>query len=387
MKYLSDLLYVDIDTYGWKGRNATYELYITTPYLEWQVEASPLMRYKETLIYTGNIYGTGYRQKVYLNDIIVSHVYDNSYVYNHIDNQPEYAHYQISSPVLFTCHVKCAGRTYDVANGDLIMNYYRDANTVAYNNILPLSTDYIPISYNPLMQRTTVLPHIPRLPYSTDKFWVSGMLISNIGWMAANATTDGETRFMITGYKDDAITTNSPLTLYTEALINTITLKNDLYSDIVSEADKLVFTGFPSDFDDRPVIPFAVVDECPADYYLIWIDRTGAYQCQPFNGKNTLSESVSTDYITNLTDEQKVSKKHITNQWTLNSGWLTEEQYKAFESIFSSKYLYLFNTQYDDGHEVILETNKWTEKTVKNRDKMYNLSISVKSSKPQNITY
>ena len=30
-------------------------------------------------------------------------------------------------------------------------------------------------------------------------------------------------------------------------------------------------------------------DECPSDFYLIWMDRTGAYQCQPFNKKVSVS--------------------------------------------------------------------------------------------------
>jgi hypothetical protein len=133
--------------------------------------------------------------------------------------------------------------------------------------------------------------------------------------------------------------------------------------------------------------PIAKVDKCPAEYYLIWIDRTGAYQCQPFKGKNKLSESVSTSYITSLIGTDIVSGKQITNSFSLNSEWLTYDEYKAFESIFSSKFLYLYNTEYDEGYEVVLTNNEWTEKTKQNRDKMFNLSIEVKSARPQIITY
>lgn len=390
MKYLSDLLYVDIPTSDFSGQNKTYKVYMVTPYLQLEVDYYPSMQYNKRLIYTGNVYGTGKTARIYLNDIIATHVYDNSYVYNHIDNYNGFISTQITDPVLFEIKVEVEGvGEYSVtADDNVIMNYYRDAKTIAYRNILPLYTDYLPISYNPLMQRTQVLPRIPRLPYSTNNFWLSGMLASNRAWINANASPYYDAEINVVGLMDDnSVEVRGIQTFYTESPINAITIKGDEYDDIVKNADKIAFAGRPSDGSPRPVIPIAVIDKCPADYYLIWIDRTGAYQCQPFNGKNVLSESVSTSYINNLIDVQKVVGKNITNEWSLNSGWLSEEQYKAYESIFSSKYLYLFNVEYDDGYEVILNTNKWTEKTKTNHDKMYNLSITVKAAQTQNINY
>ena len=390
MKYLSDLLYVDIPTHSFKGYNKTYNVYVVIPYLQMEIDNVPSFHTNNRLIYTGNVYGTGSNIRIYLNDIISTYVYDNSYVYNHIDNNKGFIGTSITDPVIFESYVTVedVGTYYVVPEDDVIMSYYKDAKTVAYRNIRPLYTSYPETSYNPLMQRTYVLPRIPRLPYSTNNFWVSGMLASNIGWIGANTNTYDEFELNVVGLKEDnTVEVNGIQSFYTETPINAVTLKGDVYEEIVRKANKIAFAGVPHDGEARPTIPIATIDDCPAEYYLIWIDRTGAYQCQPFKGKNVLSESVSTSYITNMTDIKKVINKNITNEWTLNSGWLTEDQYKAYESIFTSKYVYLFNTEYDDGYEVILDTNKWTEKTKNNRDKMFNLTITVKAAQNQNIIY
>lgn len=203
--------------------------------------------------------------------------------------------------------------------------------------------------------------------------------------------------YNIVGTKDDTDITNY-MTFDNGALINAITIKGqDLY-DLTKESDKIYFTPtslFEVEGEDereyKPELvnctPIAIVDECPSDYYLIWIDRTGAYQCQPFNGKVTLSESLSTNYRYDSIDTEIPFNKKVTDKWNLNSNWLTYEEYKAYESIFTSKYLYLFDTKNDEGWEVVLDTNKWTEKTKENKDKMFNLQLDMHSARPQNILY
>lgn len=378
MKYLSDLLYVDIPTTNFKGENTTYQVWMVSPILRW-VDDIATYGEREDLIYTGNIYGTGNDARVYLNDIIATYVYDNSYVIERKKDTPRGVlfHIKITSPKL--------DQPIYVDADPYIMNYYKDAKVRRYDNMFPLSSQ-IPLMYNLLTQRTQVLPRIPRLSYVTDNIWFSAL--------TATTTNASDEEYNIVGVKgENEIAYN--LTYPNRALINAVSFTGNDYYNITEESHTLYYTGYiRNNYSDGVLyreidkaVPVAYIDECPAEYYLIWIDRTGAYQCQPFSGKNTLSESISTSYIDGTIDFKKVSDKNITCKWNLNTSWLSEDEYKAYESLLTSKYVYLFNTEYDEGYDVIVDTNSWTEKTRRNRDKMYNLTISVKTAQTQNIIY
>lgn len=380
MKYLSDLLYVDIDTSGFLVPNIDYQVWMINP------TASGNSR---ELIYTGRIWKTGGKVRIYLNDIIATHTYNNSYITDHISDTP--------SGVLFNIKVVIPSIAYEYnIDGDpYIMNYYKDAKTTRYDYMMSLDTG-LPYLYNILFQRTNVLPRIPKLGYATDNFFLSSLIATTSEWRYSSEI-DGDAVYNIVGTKDDTDITNY-MTFDNGALINAITIKGqDLY-DLTKESDKIYFAHtslFENEDEDeweyKPELvnctPIAIVDECPSDYYLIWIDRTGAYQCQPFNGKVTLSESLSTNYRYDSIDTEIPFNKKVTDKWNLNSNWLTYEEYKAYESIFTSKYLYLFDTKNDEGWEVVLDTNKWTEKTKENKDKMFNLQLDMHSARPQNILY
>lgn len=380
MKYLSDLLYVDIDTSGFLVPNIDYQVWMINPTASGN---------SEELIYTGRIWKTGGKVRIYLNDIIATHTYNNSYITDHISDTP--------SGVLFNIKVVIPSIAYEYnIDGDpYIMNYYKDAKTTRYDSMMSLDTG-LPYLYNILFQRTNVLPRIPKLGYATDNFFLSSLIATTSEWRYSSEI-DGDAVYNIVGTKDDTDITNY-MTFDNGALINAITIKGqDLY-DLTKESDKIYFTPtslFEVEGEDeweyKPELvnctPIAIVDECPSDYYLIWIDRTGAYQCQPFNGKVTLSESLSTNYRYDSIDTEIPFNKKVTDKWNLNSNWLTYEEYKAYESIFTSKYLYLFDTKNDEGWEVVLDTNKWTEKTKENKDKMFNLQLDMHSARPQNILY
>lgn len=378
MKYLSDLLYVDIDTSGFLVPNIDYQVWMINP---------TTSGHSRELIYTGRIWKTGGKVRIYLNDIIATHTYNNSYITDHISDTP--------SGVLFNIKVVIPSIAYEYnIDGDpYIMNYYKDAKTTRYDSMMSLDTG-LPYLYNILFQRTNVLPRIPKLGYATDNFFLSSLIATTSEWRYSSEI-DGDAVYNIVGTKDDTDITNY-MTFDNGALINAITIKGqDLY-DLTKESDKIYFTPTSlfeneDEWEYKPelvnCIPIAVVDECPSDYYLIWIDRTGAYQCQPFNGKVTLSESLSTNYRYDSIDTEIPFNKKVTDKWNLNSNWLTYEEYKAYESIFTSKYLYLFDTKNDEGWEVVLDTNKWTEKTKENKDKMFNLQLDMHSARPQNILY
>lgn len=380
MKYLSDLLYVDIETSGFLIPNIDYQVWMISP---------TASENSEELIYTGRIWKTGGKVRIYLNDIIATHTYNNSYITDHISDTP--------SGVLFNIKVVIPSIAYEYnIDGDpYIMNYYKDAKTTRYDSIMSLDTS-LPYLYNILFQRTNVLPRIPKLGYTTDNFFLSSLIATTSEWRYSS-DIDGSAVYNIVGAKDDTDITDY-ITFDNSALINAITIKGQDLNNLTKESDKIYFAPtslFEVEGEDegeyKPelinCVPIAIVDECPSDYYLIWIDRTGAYQCQPFNGKVTLSESISTNYRYDAIDTEVPFNKKVTDKWNLNSNWLTYEEYKAYESIFTSKYLYLFDTKNDEGWEVVLDTNKWTEKTKENKDKMFNLQLDMHSARPQNILY
>lgn len=416
MKYLSDLLYVDIPTSLFAGEYKTYEVKMISP-ADYGLIEDPIegdydgLRTTEETIYVGTIYGTGNVERIYLNDIIASHVYNNSYVYDFVnpdDTSDGHDTCYVETPkgVLFNIDVYVTGMfTVSIDADPYIMAYYKDAKTIYADNIRPLE-DVLPdpnggggapVCHNLLQQRTSVFPRIPKLTYRTDKIWLSALVACTLGWNShANDGSAGKYGVI------SAVDYGEPLTAqnytsvnpYTECAINGITVTgNYLYRLTHQNKNTIVLAAhMPSHNPDSmyyevPYIQLAEIDECPAPYYLIWIDRTGAFQCQPFNGKTTLSESISTNYKVNAMDVKSPYNKVVTNKWKLNSEWLDFEQYKAYESIFTSKYLYLFNTEYDEGYEVILDTNEWTEKTKQNKDKAFNLQLSLHSARTQNIIF
>jgi hypothetical protein len=128
----------------------------------------------------------------------------------------------------------------------------------------------------------------------------------------------------------------------------------------------------------------ALIDQCPSDYYVLWQDRTGAYQCQPFSKKTTYNENITTSYLTNEIDEERPYNKQITSTWTLNTDWLTSEGHKAHESILTSPKIHLFDTKNDLMWEVNCTDSSWTDHDSK---KLSNLTITLQSNKSQNILY
>ena len=129
----------------------------------------------------------------------------------------------------------------------------------------------------------------------------------------------------------------------------------------------------------------AYLDECYNRYYLKWIDRKGGIQCQPFRFKNVYSEDISTQTIRNSLGHQRKVYWDITSKWEINSEWLSDEIYAIYESIFTSPYLELYDTEQDKTHTVLLTDESYIEKTYKNQKQMFNMTLNLVSDKNQNI--
>jgi len=116
---------------------------------------------------------------------------------------------------------------------------------------------------------------------------------------------------------------------------------------------------------------------CQSDYYLSWIDRTGGWNCQPFDGRYDFSEQFKTETTTNLFNERRPMRKELSGKWSLNTKFLTEADYKMYEPILWSKYLYLYDVRNDKGFYVIVTNTTYNEKLFKNEKGLFTFGVEV----------
>lgn len=139
--------------------------------------------------------------------------------------------------------------------------------------------------------------------------------------------------------------------------------------------------------EDGPV-KIADVDECPARYYLQWIDRLGGIQSQGFDGKETKTINYSKTSIYNQYHEERPVNFDNTYQFDLNTYFINEKYYPYYESIFVSPYICLYDTVNDIKYNVNIVDKSFIEKTHKNQNrKLFNLNIKVQINKNENILY
>lgn len=129
----------------------------------------------------------------------------------------------------------------------------------------------------------------------------------------------------------------------------------------------------------------AVIDE-HSEFYIAWINRYGQFQCQPFCKKWEMTEKTTTSNIVSLTNETIPYLKNNEFNWTLNSHWLTYPEHTEFESLLTSKYVYLFNNQSNEGYFVNVKNADWTFKNNTNTNKPFNLTVNLTKSTKQMIT-
>lgn len=401
MYYLSDPIYFEsyFEQYAPIGSSLTYVVYMRMS----GVKPSSLSPYNYEVIYRGHIYVAGGKQRIYLNDIIESQLSERDYF------KPKLVGENDAPIEMGTSNPKCIVDVRFVLNDQSesqadyeeflnIVQYYKDSRTPRGIDIQLNSASIL--GYNLLNQRTNVLPRIPLLPYSTNNFWLGCLFAGTKGfWDYSNL--EGDPVYMIASKNEnnqlpeDLPDLNYALYDSTDSVFS-VNITGDKYSDLLSSSYNSTEVGIiPVDqqhYDDdfttmQSYTPIAKVDECPADYYLIWMDRTGAYQCQPFTKKVRLKENIQTTNIINNVDQTRPVLKSVTDVWTVNSDWLTEEEYKAYESIFVSPYIYLFDTNLNEGYWVNITNNVWEEKTYKNNGKPFNLQLTLQSNRAQNIIY
>ena len=126
---------------------------------------------------------------------------------------------------------------------------------------------------------------------------------------------------------------------------------------------------------------------CPKGYYLIWQDRFGSRQCQPFQMVDTYSEDITGSELTNYYGKRSIYKVEVQPKWKIQTSWITDSQYRCYESLFVSPYLKLYNASEDLIYDVILKDRNYTEKTFLNQGRLFNLELTLEQDTTQNILY
>ena len=130
----------------------------------------------------------------------------------------------------------------------------------------------------------------------------------------------------------------------------------------------------------------AIIEACKSRYYLLWQDRYGSYQSQPFKGKMEYSENITNSEYVSYTGERHKYNVQVQPKWKINSGWITEDLYPFYESIYVSPILKLYDTQTETEYDVILNDN-YVEKKYENSKTMLNIQLNLEATEKQNITY
>lgn len=378
MLYLSDDIYFSYDFSTSAPVGST---------LEFRIEKAPIPFSNYEPIYHGRIYVLGGNQRIYLNDIISTNMSHHDYITPDVQTDQfgavtgrvkKYLDYPDS-----IISIKVTFPSINLTRYfEPIAQYYKDVNVprVEWSNDFGDSdSDSV---YNLLdLRPVNVLPHIPSLWKPTTNFWFGYLIARNLGTIE-HASEE------ITLFSDEAEVYSYPARAGVIAANETgdrlFELCNRSYLH-PENGDQLL--QLYHSFDDFEIVtPLATIDLCPSRYYLIWMDRTGAYQCQRFNRKVTHSENITNTNIINQLEETRPVVKSVTDNWTVNSDWLSEQEYKCYESILVSPYVYLYDTQTDEGYWVNVTNTKWEEKNKSNK-KPYNLQLSLTSNRPQNIMY
>ena len=137
----------------------------------------------------------------------------------------------------------------------------------------------------------------------------------------------------------------------------------------------------------KQYVDIAKYDRCPAKYYLMWIDRFGGIQCQPFSGKATYKENFNRLISKNLYGTRRLLNDKVDGSWELNSLWLNDNEYPLYESLLTSPYVTLFDTETQKYFSVLVTDTDYTEKNYKNTKQMKNFTVNVELNKVQNIIY
>lgn len=202
------------------------------------------------------------------------------------------------------------------------------------------------------------------------------------------------------GYVTDGLLNRNDTYIYTYGFNDNDTNSTKKYNVRLTDNNYCAITALSSLFDNTTPIngysdssiwfqgdEVAKIDICPSQYYLMWQDRAGSFQSQPFDKVSTYSESFNREYITNYKGVKRPTTITTSPKIRVQTGYIDEKLYPYYESIFTSPYLLLYDTKEDKSYLVNV-TGDYTEKTFKNQSRqMFNIQLDLEFAKNQNMIY
>lgn len=145
---------------------------------------------------------------------------------------------------------------------------------------------------------------------------------------------------------------------------------------------KYVFVRYTS----RYVLEDAfILDECPGDFYLHWIDRYGGVQCQPLRQNYKQTQSYTRESTQNLINETHDYLNSVQTSYTFNTDWINRQEMSVWESIMTSPMVCLIDIRQDISRRVLVTDKSFTQKTFDNTHTLFNMTFNVKLPKTQQI--
>lgn len=151
--------------------------------------------------------------------------------------------------------------------------------------------------------------------------------------------------------------------------------------DIVNP--KYVFVKFTN---NRYVLEDAfILDECPRDFYLHWIDRYGGVQCQPLRQNYKQTQNYTRESTQNLNNETHDYLNNVQTTYTFNTDWISRQEMAVWESLMTSPMVCLIDTRANKSHRVLVTDKSFSQKTFDNTHTLFNMTFNVKLAKTQRI--
>lgn len=146
---------------------------------------------------------------------------------------------------------------------------------------------------------------------------------------------------------------------------------------------KYVFVKFTN---NRYVLEDAfILDECPRDFYLHWIDRYGGVQCQPLRQNYKQTQNYTRESTQNLINETHDYLDSVQTTYTFNTDWINKQEMAVWESIMTSPMVCLIDTRAKVSRRVLVTDKSFSQKTFDNTHALFNMTFNVKLTKTQPI--
>lgn len=121
-----------------------------------------------------------------------------------------------------------------------------------------------------------------------------------------------------------------------------------------------------------------IIDQCPADYYLLWVNDYNDWFSWGFKGTETLKRKQTT--IENFEDRTMPWKSDLNSAWSLHSSYVDQWEIEQVKSVIRSNNILLYDTKHDKIIPVFLNSNS-IDLYKNGKRKLYSLQVNVEEQR------